>query len=80
MSRFLQYDLFFTFCSSQTAPVSLNGLKALCSLGLTQGDLQLAGAVMQELGTHAESNGEHLADYATFSAVMIALQVRCYFG
>ena len=54
----------------------MNGLKALCSLGLTQGDLQLAGAVMQELATHADNNDEHLADYATFSAAMIALQVK----
>lgn len=53
----------------------MDGLKALCSLGLTQGDLQLAGAVMQELASHAEADDENLADYAAFCAAMIALQV-----
>ena len=67
------------FYSSQMSPVSVNGLKALCSLGLLQGDTQLCGAVVQELAIHAESNIEHLADYAMFCAEIIAMQASYFY-
>ena len=57
------------------SPVSVKGLKALCALGLSGGDEQLATAVTQELLAHIETDEQHLTDCAVFLAHLAALQV-----
>ena len=63
-----------SLCRFQLSTPSLQGLFALCALGLLQGDSTLTQATLQELSGLVKS-GDKLTDVATLTAALKVQQV-----
>ncbi|XP_013407175.1 tetratricopeptide repeat protein 37 isoform X1 [Lingula anatina] len=67
------------FQGSQCSPPSKLGLKALCSLGLIEGDVTLSAAVLQEI-PQLEEDADMLTDITWLTAALALLQGKAKAG
>ena len=66
---------FISLNRSQLTPPSVEGLKALCAIGLLRSDQALTSAVVQELLKLEDPEREHLVDITWLTAAELITKV-----